>query len=49
MGIRETFRKWAEYRRTIRELNELDNRCLNDLGIDRAEICAVAREHIKNL
>lgn len=49
MGIREKLRKWAEYQRTVRELTDLDNRSLTDLGIDRADIRAIAREHIKDI
>lgn len=48
MGIKDTFRKWAEYQRTVRELAELDNRSLSDLGINRADIRAIAREHVKS-
>lgn len=49
MGIRDRFRKWAEYQRTVRELTELDNRSLSDMGINRADIRAIAREHTRNL
>ena len=43
MDIRKTFKKWAAYQQTVRELAALDNRQLNDLGITRADIKTVAR------
>lgn len=45
MDIRKTFRKWAAYQQTVRELTALDNRQLNDLGISRTDISRVARDH----
>lgn len=47
MGIRQTLQRWASYQQTVRELNALDTRQLNDLGINRAEITKVAREHAR--
>jgi uncharacterized protein YjiS (DUF1127 family) len=47
MDIRKTFRKWAAYQQTVRELGALDNRQLNDLGITRSDIQRIAREHVK--
>ncbi len=49
MGIRTTFRRWAAYQQTVRELNSLDNRSLNDLGISRSDIQRVARDHASAL
>ena len=49
MGIRQTFKKWAAYQQTVRELNALDNRQLNDLGITRTDIQRVARDHVRTL
>jgi uncharacterized protein YjiS (DUF1127 family) len=49
MGIRQTFKKWAAYQQTVRELNALDNRQLNDLGITRTDIQRVARDHARTL
>jgi uncharacterized protein YjiS (DUF1127 family) len=49
MDIRKTFRKWAAYQQTVRELNSLDNRQLNDLGINRTEISRIARNHANTL
>lgn len=43
MNIRQKLAAYAQYQRTVRELAALDNRQLNDLGISRAEIKAVAR------
>lgn len=44
MNIKTTFSRWAKYQQTVRELNELSNRELNDLGIERHEIAKLARE-----
>ncbi|MDB5623128.1 MAG: hypothetical protein JWR39_1691 [Devosia sp.] len=49
MDIRKTFRKWAAYQQTVRELTALDNRQLNDLGISRTDISRVARDHASTL
>ncbi len=37
------FNRWLRYRETVRELSGLTNRELNDLGIRRSDITAVAR------
>jgi uncharacterized protein YjiS (DUF1127 family) len=49
MDIRKTFRKWAAYQQTVRELTALDNRQLNDLGISPTDISRVARDHASTL
>ncbi len=49
MGIRESFKKWQAYQQTVRELAALDNRQLTDLGISRADIQKIAREHARTL
>jgi len=49
MGIRKTFRKWSAYQQTVRELNALGNRELNDLGITRGDIERIARDHASQL
>jgi uncharacterized protein YjiS (DUF1127 family) len=49
MDIRKTFKKWAAYQQTVRELAALDNRQLNDLGISRTDISRVARDHASSL
>lgn len=49
MDIRKTFKKWAAYQQTVRELAALDNRQLNDLGISRSDITRVARDHAASL
>lgn len=49
MDIRKTLRKWAAYQQTVRELNSLDNRQLNDLGITRTDIQRIARNHASSL
>jgi uncharacterized protein YjiS (DUF1127 family) len=49
MGIRKTLRKGAAYQQTVRELNSLDNRSLNDLGISRADIQRIAHDHANAL
>jgi uncharacterized protein YjiS (DUF1127 family) len=49
MGIRTTLKKWAAYQQTVRELASLDNRQLTDLGISRADIQKIARDHARAL
>ena len=49
MGIRQTFKKWAAYQQTVRELTALDNRQLNDLGITRNDITRIARDHARTI
>lgn len=49
MGIRNTFKKWAAYQQTVRELNALDNRSLDDLGINRGDIQSIARDHANSM
>ena len=49
MGIRQTFKKWAAYQQTVRELTALDNRQLNDLGITRTDITRIARDHARTI
>jgi uncharacterized protein YjiS (DUF1127 family) len=39
----KAFRNWRRYTETVRELNRLSNRELNDLGIKRSDIAGVAR------
>lgn len=43
MALGKSLRQWASYRKTVRALNELDERGLNDLGINRGDIVSVAR------
>ncbi len=38
------FRRWRRYRDTVRELQGLSTRELNDLGINRVDISRLARE-----
>jgi uncharacterized protein YjiS (DUF1127 family) len=38
-------RAWMSYRETVRELSQLTDRELDDLGISRFEIDGVARTH----
>ncbi|MCB1518544.1 MAG: DUF1127 domain-containing protein [Hyphomicrobiaceae bacterium] len=49
MDIRKTLRKWNAYNQTVRELSALDERSLTDLGLCRADINRVAREHANAL
>lgn len=43
MTIRQKIAQFVAYQRTVRELAQLDDRRLNDLGITRGDIRAVAR------
>jgi uncharacterized protein YjiS (DUF1127 family) len=43
--ILSKIRAYFRYRETVRELSQLNDRELNDLGISRFQIEAVAREH----
>jgi uncharacterized protein YjiS (DUF1127 family) len=43
MNIRQRIAQFAQYQRTMRELNSLDNRQLNDLGITKGDIKNIAR------
>lgn len=46
MTIREKIAKFAQYQRTMRELNQLEDRQLRDLGISRADFRAIARGQV---
>jgi len=43
MSIRQKFAQMVQHHRTVRELNQLDERQLRDLGITRMDIDAIAR------
>ena len=43
MNIRQRLAQFAQYQRTMRELNALDQRQLNDLGITKSDIQNIAR------
>ena len=43
-GLRGSYAQWRVYRRTVAELSSLSDRDLNDLGLGRSSIQAVARE-----
>ncbi|MCW5720197.1 MAG: DUF1127 domain-containing protein [Devosia sp.] len=43
MNIAKKIAEYARYQRTLRELNSLDARQLNDLGITRGDIKLIAR------
>jgi uncharacterized protein YjiS (DUF1127 family) len=40
----DRYRRWRRYRETVRELQALTRRELNDLGIQRVDISRLARE-----
>ncbi len=42
-ALRTALRRWWSIRKTIRELNRLDEHELNDLGIGRWRIAQIAR------
>lgn len=43
-GLNDNRRRYGVYRQTLRELNELTDRELSDLGLHRAEIDSIALE-----
>lgn len=43
-GLFATYQNWRQYRRTYRELMQLSNRDLQDLGIYRNEIPMIAKQ-----
>ena len=46
MNIVRNYRNWRRFRETVSELSRLSERELNDLGISRADIPAVAKRSI---
>ena len=40
-------RDWNRYRTTVRELSQLTDRDLNDLGLSRGDIRVVAKKHAR--
>jgi uncharacterized protein YjiS (DUF1127 family) len=43
MNVARSFNNWLSYRRALTELGRLNNRALQDLGITREQIPALAR------
>lgn len=43
MSVVRTINSWINYHRTLNELGRMNNRALNDIGISRDAIPAVAR------
>ncbi|OQM76264.1 DUF1127 domain-containing protein [Manganibacter manganicus] len=43
MNLIRSYRNWRRYTETVRELNRLNARELDDLGINRTDIARVAR------
>ncbi|MFQ5622067.1 MAG: DUF1127 domain-containing protein [Paracoccaceae bacterium] len=46
-SLRRAFARYRDYRRTLRALDELDDRILHDLGLSRSELSRAAREAIR--
>jgi uncharacterized protein YjiS (DUF1127 family) len=44
MTIRQKIAQYVAYQRTVRELNALSGRQLNDLGLNRGDIQNIARQ-----
>ncbi len=43
MNVVRSFNNWLTYRRAMSELGRLNNRTLQDLGVSRGQIPALAR------
>ncbi|MDO9416177.1 DUF1127 domain-containing protein [Pararhizobium sp.] len=43
MNVARSFNNWRKFNQTVNELGRMSTRELHDLGIDRADIRAVAR------
>ena len=43
MNVARSFNAWRKYRQTIAELGRMSSRELQDIGINRSDIRAVAR------
>jgi uncharacterized protein YjiS (DUF1127 family) len=48
-GIGRWLREQISYFRSMRELNALDDRTLDDIGISRDQFSALARHHARGL
>ncbi len=46
VSLLSRYNSWMAYRRTVRSLSKLDNRELDDLGISRADIPAIAARSV---
>ncbi|WP_283193077.1 DUF1127 domain-containing protein [Rhizobium sp. AN80A] len=46
MNVARSLNNWRKYRQTVTELGRMSNRELNDLGIARGDIRAVARASV---
>ena len=44
--ITEKLNAWRRYREAVRELSQLSDHELSDIGISRCDIDAVARQHV---
>jgi uncharacterized protein YjiS (DUF1127 family) len=45
--LRKRLRNWSRYRNTVRELSQLSDRDLSDLGIARGDIRFIAKKHAR--
>ena len=41
----DRIRQYQRYRQTVRELRGMSDKELNDIGISRFDICAIAKRH----
>lgn len=46
-ALTKRLRRWSRYRATVRELSQLTDRDLSDLGIARGEIRFIAKKHAR--
>ncbi len=45
--LAKRLRNWNRYRTTVRELSQLSDRDLSDLGISRGDIRFIAKKHAR--
>jgi uncharacterized protein YjiS (DUF1127 family) len=47
MNVARSFNNWLSYRRALTELGRLNGRALQDIGVSREQIPALARASVR--